>query len=58
MFRSDPKSKNYGKHLTSDEVVRMFAPEETAVNAVKDWLNTAGVALSRLSQSVNKQVKQ
>ena len=34
----------------------MFAPPKSSVEAVQDWLISAGVAASRLSQSANKQV--
>jgi tripeptidyl-peptidase-1 len=33
----------------------MFAPAKQSVNAVKEWLNSAGIEAHRISQSVNKQ---
>ena len=51
-----PHSENYGKHLTAEQVTRMFAPPEDRVEAVRNWLISAGIARARISQSVNKQV--
>lgn len=53
--RSNPSSSQYGKHLSVDEVHDMFAPSQDAVDSVKGWLESAGVAADRVSQSVNKQ---
>lgn len=33
----------------------MFAPSQDAVDSVRSWLESAGVAADRISQSVNKQ---
>ena len=33
----------------------MFAPSESSVSAVRTWLETAGIELDHVSQSVNKQ---
>ncbi|OTB14731.1 hypothetical protein K445DRAFT_62316 [Daldinia sp. EC12] len=52
---SNPKSKNYGKHLSAEEVVKFFEPAETGIKAVKDWLVEAGIPSSTISQSGNKQ---
>ncbi|KAK8038492.1 tripeptidyl-peptidase sed1 [Apiospora rasikravindrae] len=52
---SDPTSKNYGKHLTSTEVADFFAPSNTSVVVVKDWLVEAGIPASTISQSLNRQ---
>ncbi|KAK3321723.1 Pro-kumamolisin, activation domain-containing protein [Apodospora peruviana] len=52
---SDPKSPNYGKHLTLEKVTSLFAPTDTSVDKVRSWLISAGVNETRLSQSVNKQ---
>lgn len=39
---ADPRSANYGKHWTAEEVSRMFAPDpETAGVVVKEWLANA-----------------
>ncbi|KAI0876507.1 peptidase S8/S53 domain-containing protein [Hypoxylon argillaceum] len=52
---SNPKSEKYGKHLSAEEVVDLFAPLESSVEAVKSWLDEAGVASHAISQSANKQ---
>ena len=41
---SDPKSENYGRHYTPDEVVELFAPPSEAAETVKSWLVTSGIA--------------
>lgn len=33
----------------------MFAPSQDSVQAVRDWLEAAGIEAHRISQSVNKQ---
>lgn len=34
IHRSNPKSSKFGKHLSADEVIDMFAPTESSVAAV------------------------
>ncbi|QUC21684.1 uncharacterized protein UV8b_05927 [Ustilaginoidea virens] len=46
---SDPSSTKYGKHLTKDEVVGLFAPDESSINAVKSWLVRSGVSASKIT---------
>ncbi|KAI1364802.1 peptidase S8/S53 domain-containing protein [Xylaria arbuscula] len=52
---SNPDSENYGKHLTAEEVVDFFAPPESSVQAVRNWLVEAGIEEHKTSQSANKQ---
>ncbi|KAI0598664.1 Pro-kumamolisin, activation domain-containing protein [Biscogniauxia sp. FL1348] len=52
---SNPESKNFGKHLSAEEVVDFFAPPLTSVAAIKEWLVNAGIPSSAISQSTNKQ---
>ncbi|KAH8817299.1 Pro-kumamolisin, activation domain-containing protein [Xylogone sp. PMI_703] len=52
---STPGSAHYGKHMTSEEVIEFFAPAQSSVDAVMDWLVSSGIAPSRISQSTNKQ---
>ncbi|EED12678.1 alkaline serine protease AorO, putative [Talaromyces stipitatus ATCC 10500] len=52
---SNPYSPNYRKYLTVHEVNDLFAPAESAVSAVRNWLEGAGIASDRVSQSTNKQ---
>lgn len=40
---SHPQSPNYGKHWTAENVHTMYAPSSDAVEAVRDWLQGAGV---------------
>lgn len=56
MARSNPKSANYGKHMSAREVVDFFSPPEASVNIVTEWLKDSGIDAERLSQSANKQV--
>ncbi|CAK7270744.1 hypothetical protein SEPCBS119000_004243 [Sporothrix epigloea] len=55
MAISDPSSSEYGKHMTSEEVIAFFAPHRTTVEVVVDWLTTAGIHIDRISQSANRQ---
>ncbi|KAI0398917.1 subtilisin-like protein [Xylaria palmicola] len=52
---SNPESPNYGKHMTSQEVIAFFAPHESSVDTVRDWLQGAGISKDRVTLSVNKQ---
>jgi tripeptidyl-peptidase-1 len=36
-------------------VADIFAPSQSSVDAVRDWLVSAGVKVEKISQSVNKQ---
>jgi len=40
---SDPKSPEYGNHLTLDELNKIWSPSEEAVTAVKVWLHKYGI---------------
>lgn len=55
IVRSDPSSHRYGKHLSVDEVHDIFAPPEDSVDGVRAWLESAGIAPHRITQSANKQ---
>ncbi|KUI54358.1 Tripeptidyl-peptidase sed1 [Cytospora mali] len=52
---SNPESPHFGKHLSSAEVIEMFAPEQSSVDAVIEWLVSSGISADRISQSANKQ---
>jgi tripeptidyl-peptidase-1 len=41
--------------MSSREVIDLFAPATASVDAVTEWLTSAGIAANRISQSVNKQ---
>ncbi|GAM86182.1 hypothetical protein ANO11243_041930 [Dothideomycetidae sp. 11243] len=51
---SDPKSANYGKHWSQQDVVDAFAPSDDSVRNVADWLMANGVDKSSIKQSKNK----
>jgi tripeptidyl-peptidase-1 len=52
---STPGSHKYGQHYTAEEVAKIFAPSQSTVDAINDWLLSAGIAAEKISQSVNKQ---
>lgn len=41
--------------MTYDEVTEFFAPEQSTVDTVIDWLVASGISSDRIGQSVNKQ---
>ncbi|KAH8883712.1 subtilisin-like protein [Thozetella sp. PMI_491] len=52
---STPGSANFGKYMSSTEVIEFFAPAQSTVNAVLDWLVDSGISRTRITQSTNKQ---
>ncbi|RFU29102.1 hypothetical protein B7463_g7233, partial [Scytalidium lignicola] len=48
---ADPRSPNYGKHWTADQVRDTFAPSKDAVEAVTTWLTDFGIDAGRVKQS-------
>lgn len=42
--------------MTAEEVVNFFAPAQSSVDAVIDWLTSSGIERQRISQSANRQV--
>ncbi|RDX41878.1 family S53 protease [Lentinus brumalis] len=48
---SDPKSPNYGKHLSKSEVEAFVAPKPDSVKAVTDWLTQHSVHPEVVSSS-------
>jgi tripeptidyl-peptidase-1 len=55
MGMSDMESSQYGKHMTAEEIIEFFAPPQDAVDAVRGWLEEAGIAAGRIGHSANKQ---
>lgn len=51
---SHPSSPNYGKHWTPEQVIEAFAPSDETVSSVRQWLNEAGIADSRITHTENK----
>lgn len=56
MDRSNPDSPNFGKRMSAEEVIEFFAPPVESVEVVRDWLVDGGINVTRITQSVNKQV--
>ncbi|KAI0506816.1 subtilisin-like protein [Xylaria bambusicola] len=52
---SNPESADYGKHMSAEEVITFFAPNENSVDAVQDWLQSEGISPDRITLSANKQ---
>ena len=48
-------SPKFGQHYTAEEVNEIFAPSRDRVDAVRGWLESAGIESHRVSQSANKQ---
>ncbi len=44
-----PASKKYGRHFTSEEVAYIFAPSQSTVDAMHEWLVSAGIAADKIS---------
>ncbi|TVY87935.1 Tripeptidyl-peptidase, partial [Lachnellula willkommii] len=44
---SDPRSANFGKHLSSKEVGDLFRPSSESISAVRHWLHDSGIELER-----------
>ncbi|KUJ09206.1 subtilisin-like protein [Mollisia scopiformis] len=51
MSISDPKSADYGKHWTAQQVADTFAPSDVDVNAVKSWLTANGIGSEKINVS-------
>jgi tripeptidyl-peptidase-1 len=51
---SHPSSRKYGQHLSSEEVHRIFAPDEESTNAVKEWLLQSGIDAHSIIEYENK----
>ncbi|OAQ65203.1 family S53 protease-like protein [Pochonia chlamydosporia 170] len=47
---SDPKSANYGKWLSKDELEAFTSPSEESVKSVKTWLSSFGIKDSAMNQ--------
>ncbi|KAI9069415.1 family S53 protease [Trametes sanguinea] len=46
---SDPSSPNYGKHLSTTEVLKYVAPAAATTNAVNAWLSENGISAKTIS---------
>lgn len=41
--------------MTSEEIIDFFAPAQSSVDAVINWIVSSGIERQRISQSANKQ---
>ncbi|EGX88268.1 alkaline serine protease AorO, putative [Cordyceps militaris CM01] len=46
---SDPKSPNYGKHMTAQEAIDFYAADTQTINTVTSWLEKAGIPAKDIS---------
>ncbi|KAM3459880.1 hypothetical protein NHJ6243_006416 [Beauveria neobassiana] len=51
---SDPESPRYGQHFTKQQVIDLFAPADSTVDAVKKWLVGSGIPASVITTSNSK----
>ncbi|KAH7904189.1 Pro-kumamolisin, activation domain-containing protein, partial [Hygrophoropsis aurantiaca] len=51
---SHPQSPNYGNHWSAGDVLRMFAPSQDTIDAVRSWLSESGIDEGRVRISPNK----
>jgi tripeptidyl-peptidase-1 len=49
-----PASADYGKHWSKEKVAETFAPTPETVYAVKEWLSSSGIDLSRIKMSKSR----
>ena len=48
---SNPDSPNYGKHWSPAQIATHFAPSETSVETVREWLIGHGITVERIRLS-------
>lgn len=51
---SSPDSPNYGKHWSAEKVIETFKPSDDTIDAVREWLESSGIAPARITHSDNK----
>lgn len=49
-----PASADYGKHWSPQKIAETFAPSTETVDAVKSWLSTSGIDISRVKMSKSR----
>ncbi|KAK1981468.1 Pro-kumamolisin [Colletotrichum cereale] len=52
---ANPNSPNYGKHMSPQQIIDFFAPEQSSVDIVVNWLVDCGISRHHISQSANRQ---
>ena len=50
---SHPESPNYGQHWEPERVASHFRPKKESIDTVRQWLQTEGIATSRLRYDPN-----
>lgn len=53
-FSSDPRSAKYGQHYTQEQIAELFAPDESSITAVKEWLVKSGIPAGSISSPKSK----
>jgi tripeptidyl-peptidase-1 len=51
---SHPESPNYGRHMTSAQIIDIFAPRQETVSAVTKWLHDFGINTTHIKTSASK----
>lgn len=49
-----PQSKEYGQHWSIEKIAKTFEPSRETVVAVKSWLSSSGIDLSRVKTSQSR----
>jgi tripeptidyl-peptidase-1 len=55
LLSSAHDSPRYGMHYSAEEVAELFAPAQSSVEVITEWLVSAGISAEKISQSANKQ---
>lgn len=48
---SDPNSSSYGQYLTPQQFRQQYAPDQSQVNAIRDWLTGQGFSIDYVPQN-------
>lgn len=51
---SHPRSRKYGQHFSSAEIIDTFAPTQHTIGAVTKWLVDSGISRNRIRLAANK----
>jgi tripeptidyl-peptidase-1 len=51
---SHPQSSKYGRHMTSAQIIDMFAPRQETVSAVIKWLDDFDINITHIQTSASK----
>ncbi|KAH6660863.1 peptidase S8/S53 domain-containing protein [Truncatella angustata] len=50
---ADPNSTNYGKHWSSEDIVKMFSPSNETIQMTKDWVTATGIEAKRIAHTAS-----